>query len=191
MPKDYSLQQTPANEMRRPHLACDDAWIVQFLSRVKFGHLATHWDEQPFITPTNFWYDPQHHEIYMHTNLTGRLHANAGRHPQVCFEATEAGETLPSNVALEFAQQFESVVVFGAIRVLEEDEDRRRALYGLISRYFPEMQPGVEYRPISDQELKRTAVYAISIQSWSGKRNWPDQAVQSPDWPPPGSQPAG
>jgi hypothetical protein len=42
---------------------------------------------------------------------------------------------------------------------------------------------GQECRPITDEELKRTSVYAISIESWSGKRNWPEQADQSDEWP--------
>ena len=35
-----------------------------------------------------------------------------------------------------------------------------------------------------DQELKRTAVYELQIDSWSGKENWKDQADQSDEWPP-------
>jgi hypothetical protein len=31
--------------------------------------------------------------------------------------------------------------------------------------------------------LKRTSVYAISIEIWRGKRNWPDQAEQRDAWP--------
>jgi hypothetical protein len=46
--------------------------------------------------------------------------------------------------------------------VIEEDEEKRRALYGLISKYYPAMTAGKEYRPITDQELKRTNVYAIA-----------------------------
>jgi len=57
-------------------------------------------------------------------------------------------------------------------------------LYGLIAKYFPDMTAGVDYRPITGQELKRTSVYAIAIDCWSGKRNWKDQAEQSPDWTP-------
>jgi hypothetical protein len=30
------------------------------------------------------------------------------------------------------------------------------------------MTAGKEYRPITDEELKRTSVYAIAIESWSG-----------------------
>jgi len=44
------------------------------------------------------------------------------------------------------------------------------------------MKPGKDYRPIMDAELARTAVYAFSIQSWSGKRNWKERAEQSNEW---------
>ncbi len=86
----------------------------------------------------------------------------------MCFEASEHGEFLPSNVALEFTVQYQSASVFGKIRVIEEDEEKRRALYGLIGKYYPTMTAGKEYRPITDQELKRTSVYTIAIESWSG-----------------------
>lgn len=184
MPKSYALDQTPANTIRRPHLACDDNWIRGFLGRVKIGHIASRWDDQPFITPVNFWYDPQPHAIYFHTNLTGRLRANIERHPQVCFEAFEAGRLLPSNAALEFGIQYESAVAFGVCQVLDDEQAQRRVLYGLLDKYFPGMQPGVHYRPIQESELKRTAVYAMAITSWSGKRNWHEQAEMVEDWPP-------
>ena len=188
MPKNYALTHTPANEQRRPENACDDDWIRHFLHHAQVGYIATHWDEQPFINPSIFWYDPSRHELYFHSNVIGRVRANAERHPQVCFAASRSGRLLPSNVALEFSIQYESVIVFGKVRLLEELEAKRRALYGLIQKYFPEMTPGKDYRPITDQELKRTSVYAIAIESWSGKRNWPEQAEQSPDWPPLGQE---
>jgi len=183
MPKEYSLEVTPANEQRRKELAQSDEWIRSFLQRALIGHVATRWDDQPFITPTNFWYDAERNEIYFHSNIVGRIRANSERHDRVCFEASEFGSFLPSNVALEFSIQYESVIAFGAIRVLDDDDDRRRVLHGLLKKYFPAMTPGKEYRPITDQELKRTTVYAIAIESWSGKRNWKDQAQQSDEWP--------
>ena len=184
MPKDYSLDVTPANAQRRSENAMSAEWTREFLKRAHIGHVATRWDERPFITPTNFWYDAERHAIYFHSNLVGRIRANIERHAQVCFEASEFGDLLPSNVALEFSIQYESAIVFGRIRILEDVEEKRSALYGLLGKYFPAMAAGKEYRPITDQELKRTSVYAIEIESWSGKRNWPERAVQSDEWPP-------
>ena len=110
MPKDYSLAVTPANEQRRPENARDDDWTRAFLVRARVGRVATRWDDQPFITPTTFWYDPQRREIYFHSNLVGRVRANGERHARVCFEASEFGRLLPSNVALEFSLQYASVL---------------------------------------------------------------------------------
>lgn len=182
--KDYRLESTPANAQRRPELARDDDWIERFLAEAQVGHVATRWEKQPFLTPTLFWYDPERHEIYFHSNITGRIRANVDNFPEACFEASRAGKLLPSNVALEFSIQFESVIAFGNVRVIEDEIEARRALEGLLDKYFPHMQSGKHYRPITEKELKRTSIYAMIITSWSGKRNWKEQAVQSQEWPP-------
>lgn len=184
MPKDFSLAVTPANAQRIPEYARNDDWIRDFLRRATVGHIATRWDDQPFITPTTFWYDEERHEIVFHSNIIGRGRANIERHSQVCFEASECGRFLPSNVALEFSVQYRSVVAFGTTRILEDPGEKRRGLYGLIGKHFPGMSAGREYRPITDKELAITSVYAIAIESWSGKENWKEQAEQSDEWSP-------
>jgi nitroimidazol reductase NimA-like FMN-containing flavoprotein (pyridoxamine 5'-phosphate oxidase superfamily) len=183
-PKDYRLEVTPANQQRLPEYEQNDRWIVDFLNRSKIGHIATRWDGQPFLTPSTFWYDAVHHEIIFHSNMVGRVRANAERHAEVCFETSEYGRFLPSNVALEFSLQYESVIVFGKIQIVEDEGKKRKGLTGLIEKYFPGMKPGEEYRPITEKELKQTSVYAIKIDHWSGKRNWEDQAEQSGKWKP-------
>jgi uncharacterized protein len=182
MSREQKLKAAPLNKMRRPEYACDDTWIREFLSQAQVGHISTEWEGQPFINPTLFWYDPDQHEIYFHSNIIGRIRTNVEQHNRVCFEASRSGKLLPSNVALEFSLQYESVIAFGQARIIEDPAEARRVLYGLINKYFPEMAPGKEYRPITDQELARTTVYAVTIESWSGKRNWKEQAKQSREW---------
>jgi nitroimidazol reductase NimA-like FMN-containing flavoprotein (pyridoxamine 5'-phosphate oxidase superfamily) len=182
--EDYRLDITPPHAQRIPEYARDEAWIRSFIRRARIGHVATRWDDQPFITPTTFWYDEERHQIIFHSNIVGRLRANIERHARVCFEASECGQFLPSNVALEFSVQYASVIAFGTARVIQDPAEQRRGLVGLIRKYFPDVRAGQEYRPITDEELKRTSVYAISIESWSGKENWPQQAEQSGEWAP-------
>lgn len=188
MSKDYNLETTPPNAMRRRELARDDDWIRAFLSQAQIGHVATNWEGQPFITPTTFWYDPGSHEIYFHSNVVGRLRANVERHNPACFEASRTGKLMPSNIALEFSIQYESVIAFGKVRLLMDEKGKRFALYGLIEKYFPKMVAGQHYRPITEAELKRTSVFAMSIEHWSGKRNWPEQADQGDEWAPLGEE---
>ena len=184
MPSDYyDPLHRPINQQRRAHLTLDEPATRELITRARVGHVATVWDGQPFLNVSTFWYDAERHEIAFHSNLAGRVRANSEHHPRVCFESSEIGKLLPSNVALEFSFQYESVVAFGDIRVLLDAAEKRRMLYGLIAKYFPAMTPGHEFRPITDQELAQTSVYAIHIESWSGKRNWVERAEQSPEWP--------
>jgi len=183
MSTDYDLNLIPPNAQRLPEYARDDDWIRDFLLRAHIGHIATRWDDQPFIIPTTFCYDEKRHEIIFHSNISGRVRANVERHSRVCFEVSECGKFLPSNVALEFSVQYASVMAFGTARIVEEAQEKRRGLYGLIKKYYPTMTAGEEYRPITDEELAETSVYAIAVESWSGKKNWAERAEQSDEWP--------
>ena len=161
----------------------DDGWIRAFLKEAKVGHIATSVDGQSFINPTTFWYDEENHQIVFHSNAAGRVRSNIESNPKVSMEASELGRLLPSNVALEFSLQFRSVVIFGTAHIISDPSEARRMLYGLISKYFPGMTAGREYREITDKELRATSIYAIKIEVWSGKENWDERAEQSDEWP--------
>ena len=183
MPREYQ-GQAPTAFQRRPHLTRDDEWIKTFLQDVKIGRIATFSDGQPFINPTTFWYDEKNHQIIFHSHIAGRVRSNIETNPKVSMEASELGKMLPSNVALEFSLQFRSVLVYGTARIVEDPEEAKELLYGLIKKYFPAMQAGKEYREITEKESRATSVYAIQIESWSGKENWDERAEQSDEWPP-------
>lgn len=181
MPRNYE-NQSPTAFQRRPHLTRDDEWIRDFIKEAKVGHVATSVDGQPFLNPTTFWYDEENHQVIFHSNVAGRIRSNIESNPKVSMEASELGRLLPSNVALEFSLQFRSVIVFGAARIISDPIEARKMLYGLISKYFPGMTAGREYREITDKELRATSIYAIKIEAWSGKENWDERAEQSADW---------
>ncbi|NWG35057.1 MAG: pyridoxamine 5'-phosphate oxidase family protein [Chloroflexi bacterium] len=183
MPREYTHMR-PTAFQRLPQYKREDNWIRAFLRTAQVGHIASSRDGQPFLTPSTFWFDEENRQIIFHSNITGRVRSNLESNPRVCFEASEMGRLLPSNVALEFSLQYRSVIVFGKARRITEPAEARRALYGLIQKYFPKMQAGREYREITDKELKRTSVYAIRIEEWSGKENWKERADQSDEWTP-------
>src|SRR5258706_11068965 len=183
MPRDY-IDQSPTAFQRRPHLTQDDNWIRAFLKEAKIGHIASSFDGQPFINATMFWLDEENQQIVFHSNVAGRVRSNIESNPKVSLEASELGKFLPSNVALEFSLQFRSAVVFGTARVVTDPVEARRLLYGMLRKYFPAMTAGKEYREITDKELRATSIYAIQIDTWSGKDNCAERADQSDEWIP-------
>jgi len=182
MPRTYE-NQAPNAYQRRPHLTQDDTWIRGFLKEAQIGHIATAVDGQSFINPTTFWYDEENHQVVFHSNVAGRVRSNIESNPKVSLEASEVGRLLPSNVAIEFSLQFRSVVIFGTARIINNPDEAKKLLYGLIHKYFPTMSVGKEYREITEKELRATTIYIIKIEEWSGKENWAERADQSDEWP--------
>jgi nitroimidazol reductase NimA-like FMN-containing flavoprotein (pyridoxamine 5'-phosphate oxidase superfamily) len=177
MPEDYAAP--PLNQIRYAERAVDDeTWIKAFLHRMPFGTLATVYEGQPFITTNLYVFDEAAHAIYIHTARVGRMRTNIEFEERVCFSVAKMGRLLPGGEALAFDVEYASVVIFGRAGVVEDDEQKRRALQMLLDKYAPHLRPGRDYRPITDDGLKRTAVYRIQIDSWSAKKN-----EAEPDFP--------
>ena len=155
--------------MRRTDRAIpDDGEIADLLRQADICRIATSVNDQPFISANTFWYDGQ--RIFFHTATEGRTLTNIGQNPRVCLEVDWVGRWLPAPTALEFSVEYTGVVVFGRARLLEDDAEKERALQGLLDKYFPDLKPDVNYRPITPKELEITAVFAVDIEAWSGKR---------------------
>ena len=167
--RDYAAQ--PVDSVRRADRAVsDEAWIAELLKRAPIGYLATVHDAQPFINSNLFVYDADKHVIYMHTARVGRTRSNVEAEEKVCFTVTEMGRLLPADEALEFSVEYNGVVVFGRAHMIEDVEEQRHGLQILLDKYFPHLKSGEHYRPMTDDELARTSVYRITIDTWTGKQ---------------------
>ena len=163
----------PRSAIRRRDRGKDDEWAAAFLRRAPYGFLATVGDEgQPFLNSNLFVFDDTGGArcIYLHTHRTGRTRGNLEASEKVAFSAVAMGRLLPADEALEFSVEYAGVVAFGTGRVVEDRGEARIALQMLLDKYAPHLRPGVHYRPTTDDELKRTAVYRIDVETWSGKQ---------------------
>ncbi|MFN2144358.1 MAG: pyridoxamine 5'-phosphate oxidase family protein, partial [Anaerolineales bacterium] len=68
-----------------------------------------------------------------------------------------------------FGVHYQSVTVFGHVGLVADEDKRLAVLLALMGKYFPEHVPGEDYPIPEADELKRTAVYKIEIEEWSGK----------------------
>lgn len=155
---------------RKDRAVTDDAWIRTFLHRAAVAVLATAEGDQPFITNNLFAYDEAAHCLIMHTALTGRARTVIETNPRVCVSAMEMGRLLPAAEALEFSVEYASVVVFGRAHVVTDRADATRCLQLLMDKYAPHLTLGQDYRPPVDSEVRRTTVFRIDIEAWSGKK---------------------
>jgi nitroimidazol reductase NimA-like FMN-containing flavoprotein (pyridoxamine 5'-phosphate oxidase superfamily) len=167
---------------RRDRAVEDETWIRTFLHHAPVGVLATVAEGQPFLHTNLFVYDEPAHTIYFHSARVGRTPANLAADPRVCFTVMEMGRLLPAEEALEFSVEFASVIVFGQATLVTDQDAATRALQMLLDKYAPHLRPGEDYRPPVEAELKRTAVYALAIEEWSGKKKEVDADFPGAYW---------
>jgi nitroimidazol reductase NimA-like FMN-containing flavoprotein (pyridoxamine 5'-phosphate oxidase superfamily) len=159
---------------RKERAVTDDGVIEQMLGDAPFGFIASAVDNQPYLVANLYWYQAQPRRLYFHTADQGRTRSNLLKNPQVCFALAEMGALLPAKTASDFTTEYRSVTVFGRARLVEDPQEQRDALQGLLDKYFPQLRPGPDYRPIQEDELVHTSVFAIEIEAWSGKRRAAD-----------------
>lgn len=165
----------PDSQVRRSDRGVeDDAWIAAFLHEAHYGYLATSDGGQPFINSNLFAFDEARRCLYLHTARLGRTRTNVetsgDEGAAVCFSVSKMGRLLPADEALEFSVEYAGVTVFGSAYVVTDPAEMRHGLQILLDKYFPHLRPERDYRPIVDEELKRTSVYRVDIREWSGKR---------------------
>ena len=87
----------------------------------------------PFVVPVHFVHDRG--RIYVHSAREGKKMAMLGENPRVCVEMDDFIELKSADKACNYSTRFRSLIAFGTARIVEEREDRRRALQLLMEKY--------------------------------------------------------
>ena len=157
-------------EPRRRDRGKDEAWIRAFLERAPYGVLAVGGGKgPPHVNSNLFVFDDDEAAIHVHTARVGTLASETEEPVPATFTVFEMGRLLPADEALEFSVEFASVVARGLCVRMTDTGEKERCLQLLLDKYAPHLRPGRDYRPIVPAELKRTSVYRLDVEEWSGK----------------------
>jgi hypothetical protein len=116
---------------------------------------------QPYGVPLN--YVCNENNIYFHCALEGHKLENIKNNHKVSF--TVVGDT--EIMASKFSIAYESVILFGIISKVEDENEKGLALRNLVDKYSSEfIEEGEIY---VENSKNRCAVYKIAIQSLTGK----------------------
>lgn len=134
------------------------------ICRVAFAN-----DGEPYIVPLSFGYDGE--AFYFHTALEGKKIEYIEKNPNVCFE-------LDRDVRLEGKEDdpcswtfaYESVIGYGTIVELVEQEDRIGGLNRIMEQYTAREW---EFRP---EMLEGARIWRLDIESVTGKRSGPESS---------------
>jgi len=154
-------------QLRRADRAMPEQRAHAMLGRSFSGRLATVGEDgYPYCVPLlHIWMDG---EIYVHTgSARGHLRANVEREPRICFEIDEPDQVFDyGRFECDSGLAYQSVIVFGQIRIVEERAAKQRFCEALMAKYgkLDTSRPKGFF-----PRIDAITVYAIAVERMTGK----------------------
>lgn len=150
-------------EMRRKKQALTLEENIQILNRGTSGVLAVSGDDDyPYAVPLSYVYHDN--KIYFHCAKAGHKMDAIARNEKVSFCVIDKDQIVQE----EYTSYFRSVIVFGKARVLDNEEEKRKAIEILTARYSPD-QEEVHRMQAIDNEFNIVRMIELTIDHISGK----------------------
>jgi nitroimidazol reductase NimA-like FMN-containing flavoprotein (pyridoxamine 5'-phosphate oxidase superfamily) len=145
----------------------DRAEVEDILRKGQVGRLGTTGrDGCPMVKPLNYVY--LNGRIYFHSAREGEKMADIARDNRVCFEVDfPLGYVKAEGNPCSADYRYRSVIIKGRAHVVEEREERLKALGGLMEKY----QPEGGYYGFCEDKLALTAVVRINVVEMTGKED--------------------
>lgn len=136
------------------------------LERMPVGRLAVTTEDGPYIIAVNYLFFEG--SIYFHSGVSGRKMEALRGDSRVCFLIDEVGPQVLWEQGCGISQVYKSVVCFGKAEFVEGPPEKRRILERMVKKYVP---GGYPLSPMTDQNVEKTVVVRIVVESMSGKEN--------------------
>ena len=137
---------------------------LRILQEHENGVLALQGDEgYPYAVPLNYHYMDE--RLYFHCAMEGHKIDAIRRCDKASFCIIDA-DAVDADKA---TTRFRSLIIFGRVRLLEDEAEKRRALLSLGKRFCPGREAAIQAE--IDQSLSHTGVIELTIEHISGKEN--------------------
>ena len=150
-------------EMRRKDRQLGMDETIEILNKSEYGILSTVGEDNvPYGVPINFVYTDG--VIYFHcAKDVGHKIINIKQNNNVCFTVVNDVSLIPS----AFSTKYSTAILYGTISVVEDREEKRKALEALIKKLSPDyMESGLKY---IDNSMDDTGVLKMEIKQITGK----------------------
>ena len=151
------------HKLRRSRQALSPAECAAVLERGTSGVLALSDSQgQPYAVPLSFVHMDD--KLYFHCAKSGHKLEILAENAKASFCVIDQDKIKPE----ELTTYFRSVILFGTIRILEDDEEKRNAIEKLTLKYAPESSPERRAAAI-DREWDRLCMLEFQVEHMSGK----------------------
>ncbi|MCI5826837.1 MAG: pyridoxamine 5'-phosphate oxidase family protein [Lachnospiraceae bacterium] len=153
-------------EMRLTKQQLPDEEALAILEKGGTGTLALLGDEgYPYSVPVNYMYEDGC--IYFHSAKDGHKVDAIARESKASMSVITKDVLMPEKYTTDYC----SVIVFGNITLITDDEKKRRMIYSFTKKFCSEYESGIDAE--IDGAWNRLHVYELKIEHMTGKRAMP------------------
>jgi uncharacterized protein len=158
---------TSVNRVKRLHErgSYDHAKVHALLDASMLCHVAYVVDGQPYCTPTLFWREGT--RLYWHGSSASRMLRNQSEGEPVCLTVSHLDSLVLARCGFNHSVDYRAVMAFGRAKIIEEPEEKARALTAMVDRFYPGRTATL--RQSTTQEVKATRVIGMEIEQASAK----------------------
>ncbi|MBM6775175.1 pyridoxamine 5'-phosphate oxidase family protein [Olsenella profusa] len=150
-------------EMRRRNQQLSAEECAEILMRATCGVLAVDGDDDyPYAVPLSYVFDGE--KLYFHCARSGHKLDALRRNPRASLCVVDQDQVMPE----EFTTYFRSVIVFGTVRELTDDVERRAVAELLGRRFWPEATEEALGREVASAQ-GRLCVLEMTPEHVTGK----------------------
>ena len=160
--------------------AHDKATLHAILDAGRVAHVGYILNGAPHVTPTLHWREGDH--VYWHGSAASRLLRTVDG-AQVCLTVTLTDGLVLARSGFEHSVNFRSAILFGLAHAVTDPAEKEQHIKAMMDQMFPGRWPLL--RPMSDKELKATALLTMPIDEASAKisAGMPADPVEDLTWP--------
>jgi nitroimidazol reductase NimA-like FMN-containing flavoprotein (pyridoxamine 5'-phosphate oxidase superfamily) len=173
------LENYSRNVRRKDRQETDPLFLKDLLSSSVSCTIAIQRDGYPLNHVAFFAYDEQRHEIVFHFSKHGFAGHEITDGKKACVSVHKYGKLYTAKRAVDFGCEYQSVIIYGTIRILADENERMTAMGFFFDKFFAEV-PRNGYEAFTEQDAKPIQVARIKIDDWFGKEHRvPEFAITS------------
>lgn len=140
--------------------------------------VAVNGDQFPLIHATFFDYDKVSNQIMFHFSKYGFGASEMKNDKNISISVYKYGRLYTAAKAVDFGCEYQSVIVYGKIRIVEEEQEKMEAMKSFFNKFFAHI-PQTEYQDFTKVEANSIYVVKVKIDTWIGKQHLvPDKALK-------------
>lgn len=139
--------------------------LMEIIESCKVCRIAMQDKDGLYIVPLNFGYEYKEENLtlYFHSAKKGRKIDALAENPSVCFEMDCAHRLIEDANACEYSYAFKSIIGNGLASMVDELEEKKKALSLLMLH-----QTGKEFL-FDEERAALVAVFKVVVSSFTGK----------------------